>query len=125
MSRTSLILCTAALLSSCSAFQKDKNQQNPKNSNNQPQESQENVDVWLGPGFYYGIWFDNEDDYWGWRGNHRDYPPNRDYYHPSQPIPYHEEERGSREAAPYREGGGGGRGPMRGGGGHSSGGGHR
>lgn len=37
-------------------------------------------DVWFGPGFYYGIWFDNEDDYWAWRRNHRDYPSNREYY---------------------------------------------
>jgi len=46
-------------------------------------------DVWYGPGFYYGIWFDDEDDYWLWRREHRHYPPNRDYYHRDRRIYYH------------------------------------
>lgn len=49
---------------------------------------EEQTDEWYGPGFYFGIWFDNEDDYWGWRGNHRDYPSNRNYYHSDHPIHY-------------------------------------
>lgn len=46
-------------------------------------------DVWFGPGFYYGIWFDNEDNYWAWRHNHRGYPPNHGYYHHDHPVHYH------------------------------------
>ena len=69
-------------------------------------------DGWYGPGFYYGVWFGNEDDYWYWRNQHNNYPPSHRYYHPSHPVPY--------------EGGGHGEGGGRGeGGGHSGGGGHR
>jgi hypothetical protein len=46
------------------------------------------IDVWYGPGYYYGFWFNNEPDYWKWRRNHRDYPSNRNYYHPTHPIRY-------------------------------------
>jgi hypothetical protein len=45
-------------------------------------------DIWYGPGYYYGIWFDDEDDYQGWRYQHSDYPPNRDYYSHDHPIEY-------------------------------------
>jgi len=45
-------------------------------------------DVWFGPGFYYGVWFDNEPEYWQWRRNHWDYPANRYYYHRDRPIYY-------------------------------------
>ncbi len=27
--------------------------------------------VWIGPGWYYGVWFDTEYDYYGWRDGHR------------------------------------------------------
>ncbi|HSX26126.1 MAG TPA: hypothetical protein VLE89_03875 [Chlamydiales bacterium] len=27
-------------------------------------------DSWYGPGWYYGVWFGNEEDFWAWRGNH-------------------------------------------------------
>ena len=46
-------------------------------------------DLWYGPGFYYGIWFEDEDDYWQWRQNHRGYPPNHRYYDPHHPVYYH------------------------------------
>ncbi len=46
-------------------------------------------DIWYGPGFYYGIWFENENDYWHWRDLNRGYPPNHLYYDPHQPIYYH------------------------------------
>lgn len=52
----------------------------------------EEEDVWYGPGFYYGIWFDNEPDYWYWRNDHRHYPSNRNYYHRDHPIHYHHED---------------------------------
>ncbi len=68
----------------------------------QTQEETESVDIWFGPGFYYGLWFENEEEYQEWRGNHRDYPPNRGYYNHDRPVPYHRD--------------GGGRGGPRGGG---------
>jgi hypothetical protein len=45
-------------------------------------------DIWFGPGYYYGVWFNNEDDYQGWRRDHEEYPPNHDYYSPDHPIEY-------------------------------------
>ncbi len=45
-------------------------------------------DTWYGPGYYYGIWFNDENDYWNWRKNHPMYPPNQEYYNPYRPIPY-------------------------------------
>lgn len=51
-------------------------------------------DYWYGPGFYYGTWYDNEQDYWGWRREHPDYPPNREYYNHDHPVEYHPEGRG-------------------------------
>jgi len=45
-------------------------------------------DVWFGPGFYYGLWFECEADYWQWRGQHEEFPANRDYYSPDHPIYY-------------------------------------
>ncbi|MDE3046047.1 MAG: hypothetical protein KGJ02_05335 [Verrucomicrobiota bacterium] len=53
----------------------------------------EEVDLWYGPGYYYGTWFENEDDYREWRRHHLDYPSNRDYYHPARPIEYRRESR--------------------------------
>jgi hypothetical protein len=84
-------------------------------------------DIWYGPGFYYGVWFDSEPNYWEWRQVHWNYPPNRNYYHNRHPIEYHEH---------YRRGNGGGhnmRGQraapggrmQRGGGGHGGHGGHK
>lgn len=75
-------------------------------------EDVESVDVWYGPGFYYGFWFGNESDYWGWRHNHRHYPSNRNYYHPSHPVHYNAGNRGGGNR------GGGSRGGHGGGGGH-------
>lgn len=88
---------------------------------------EDNTDIWFGPGFYYGFWFDNESDYWGWRGNHWDYPSNRNYYNHDHPIHYnHDGNRRDRDGRGDggRDHGGGGRGGERGGGGHG-GGGHR
>jgi len=76
-------------------------------------ESEENVDVWFGPGFYYGIWFDDEPDYWQWRDRHRHYPSNHNYYNHDRPIHYHHNE-------DHHDGG-----ERRGGGGRHGGGGHR
>ena len=45
-------------------------------------------DVWFGPGYYYGLWFENEADYWQWRGQHEEFPPNRDYYSRDRQIFY-------------------------------------
>lgn len=88
----------------------------------------EEQDIWFGPGFYYGIWFDDEQDYWGWRGNHWDYPPNRYYYNHDHPVEYHHDGSGryrgyNRDRGDFRSGGHG-EGDFRGGGGHG-GGGHR
>jgi len=47
------------------------------------------TDVWYGSGYYYGLWFDDQDAYWRWRYEHRDYPSHRLYYHQSRPIYYH------------------------------------
>ena len=65
-------------------------------------------DIWYGPGFYYGIWFDNEDDYRGWCRDHPNRPPSRQYYNRDHPVPYQHEEHGE----------GGGHGHAGGGGGH-------
>lgn len=78
------------------------------------------VDVWYGPGYYYGTWFDTEDAYWGWRGNHLDYPANVNYYNRNYPVNYNrnnaqENRAGDRGDAMNRGGGGGHAG---GGGGH-------
>ena len=54
--------------------------------------SSNSEDIWFGPGFYYGVWFDNEQEYWEWRGNHMDYPPNRDYYNHDHPIHYNRDD---------------------------------
>jgi len=45
-------------------------------------------DMWFGPGYYYGVWFNNEEDYRTWRGDHQEYPPNHDYYSHDHPIEY-------------------------------------
>jgi len=45
-------------------------------------------DMWFGPGYYYGIWFDHQGSYNAWRRNHQEYPPNHDYYSPDHPIEY-------------------------------------
>lgn len=45
-------------------------------------------DKWFGPGYYYGIWFEEEPAYWQWRGQHEEFPPNHDYYSPDRPIYY-------------------------------------
>lgn len=66
-------------------------------SSTHPKEAEQRVvvenyieyDVWYGPGFYYGIWFINENDYWVWRRRHRGWPPNRHYYHRHKRIYYH------------------------------------
>ena len=79
-------------------------------------------DVWFGPGFYYGVWFDNEDNYWRWRGNHRGYPSNRGYYHHDHPVHYNHNHNNPNHQ--HHEGGHGHSGGSHGGGGHG-GGGHR
>lgn len=73
------------------------------------EDTYEDEDLWYGPGFYYGVWFENEDDYWGWREHHRDYPPNHRYYDPHHPVHYHYDD---------GHGGGGHEGGGHGGGGH-------
>ena len=45
-------------------------------------------DRWFGPGYYYGVWFEDEATYWQWRGQHEEFPPNHDYYSPDHPIYY-------------------------------------
>ena len=92
-----------------------------EDDDDETEEYLEEPDFWFGPGFYYGVWFDNEDDYWQWRGNHKDYPPNHHYYNKDHPIYYNRGDEQPREreqprdfhGAPGRGGGG-----MRGGGGH-------
>ena len=68
-------------------------------------------DIWFGPGYYYGVWFNNEEDYQGWRRNHEEYPPNHDYYSHDHPIRYHPDgdERELHEGGIDRGGHGGGR----------------
>jgi hypothetical protein len=40
-----------------------------------------------------------------WRGEHRDYPPNRGYYNHDHPVPYHRDGGGPRGRAAGRGGG--------------------
>lgn len=84
--------------------------------NNTYEEEYINQDVWYGPGFYYGIWFDNEQNYWGWRNEHWDYPPNHHYYNHDHPVEYHHEDhqgehdRSRHDGEEHRGGGRGGHG---------------
>jgi hypothetical protein len=62
--------------------------------------NEEREDTWYGSGYYYGYWFDDEEEYWTWRSNHPGYPSNRGYYNREHPIPYHQEgERGDQGPA--------------------------
>jgi thioredoxin-related protein len=72
-------------------------------TNSQTDAYEEEEDIWFGPGFYYGIWFANEQDYWQWRRNHRDYPPNHRYYNHDHPIRYHSDDH-RREDDRHRDG---------------------
>lgn len=89
-----------------------------KNTQESPyaEEYEEYDDLWFGPGFYYGIWFESEPNYWEWRNDHPDYPSNRNYYNKDHPVEYHPEEHErmpeNRGEEHYRGGGGmhGGRG---------------
>ena len=47
---------------------------------------------WRGAGYYYGIWFDTEEEYLVWIAGHPEYPPNGEYYNPNYPIYYYPEE---------------------------------
>ncbi|MBS3904950.1 MAG: hypothetical protein KGZ39_06460 [Simkania sp.] len=40
---------------------------------------EENTVIWVGPGLYNGIWFDNEDDFDDWHRNH--YYDGHEHYH--------------------------------------------
>lgn len=60
--------------------------------------------LWIGPGWYYGVWFDNEVEYDGWYHDHRRWD---DRHHDGQHR--------------HHQGGG----HHRGGGGHHGGGGHK
>ena len=78
------------------------------------------VQVWVGPGWYYGFWFDNEYEYNDWHNNHwNNYHNNRPHNGPNNP-PHHGPN------GPNGPGGGGHRPPEggggRGGGGHGGGG---
>jgi len=42
--------------------------------------------IWIGPGWYYGVWFDNEVDYDGWYRDH-----GHDYHHGHHRGGYHSE----------------------------------
>ncbi|HSX37898.1 MAG TPA: hypothetical protein VLE95_03615 [Chlamydiales bacterium] len=67
-------------------------------------------DYWQGPGFYYGIWFDNEWDYDGWHEGHGHHH-GREGHHEHGGGGHHEHGGGG-----HHEHGGGGH--HRGGGGH-------
>lgn len=60
-------------------------------------------DIWFGPGFYYGIWFSEEQEYWYWRDQHRDYPPNRNYYNHDHPVEYHPQDHEGHYQEEHRE----------------------
>lgn len=66
----------------------------------QPPEDVKSVDVWYGPGYYYGYWFDDEDIYWVWRRKHAYYPPNRSYYNHNRPIYFSGSRRDDRGRGP-------------------------
>lgn len=85
------------LLMSCNAS--SNQEQLPQNEQNVQQNQEE--DVWLGPGFYYGIWFDQEEDYWYWRKEHPEYPPNRAYYDANHPVYYQDKNHPYHEEAPH------------------------
>ena len=83
-------------------------------------------DGWYGPGFYYGIWFDDEDGYWQWRNRHPNYPPSHRYYNHDHPVPYaHQGGDGHGDGHGEGPGEGHGDGGGHSGGGHSGGGGRR
>lgn len=56
----------------------------------EPEETQEEV-IWVGPGWYYGIWFDNEEDFYAYRESryhhgehyHEEHHQQRHENHPS------------------------------------------
>lgn len=100
--RTVLWICTFSLVAACSGQEGKGQSQGSSNVQR---------DVWLGPGFYYGTWFDHEEDYYSWRNDHRDYPPNRPYFDRNERIYYHPEDRDrgdGRRGDGARGGGGGG-----------------
>jgi hypothetical protein len=115
INRNFYFLITSLVLSAHSLSATDTGRVDTQKIQNSKQENQYNQteDVWFGPGFYYGIWFDNEDEYWGWRGNHLDYPRNREYYNHDHPVDYYpngrgegEEHRSAREEEDARREGG-------------------
>ena len=81
-----------AILYIVSAVSLDAMSYRQKKTGDEDKDTYVEEDVWFGPGFYYGIWFENEDDYWEWRRNHKDYPSNRNYYHRERPDKGHYEE---------------------------------
>lgn len=68
--------------------------------------------IWIGPGLYYGIWFDNEWDYNDWYGHHH-HGHGHDGHHGG----------GHHDGGHHGGGGGGHHGGGHGGGGHHGGGG--
>jgi hypothetical protein len=93
------------------SMQADDSQDSKKQEYYQNEYVEENYvdqDVWFGPGYYYGLWFENENDYWGWRDYHRDYPPNHNYYNHDHPMEYnHDQHRSNqmhRDGDPGRSG---------------------
>ena len=53
------ILIAVLVLSGCVSRSSDR--QDDDNDNDNGSDYTE-YDVWFGPGFYYGVWFDDEDD---------------------------------------------------------------
>jgi hypothetical protein len=76
----------------------------------QDEDEGEAPDVWYGPGFYYGVWFATEANYWQWRSNHPYYPPNHNYYNANHPVYYNHNEDHENHGDHGDHGGGGHRG---------------
>lgn len=80
--------------------------------------------IWIGPGLYYGFWFENEYDYHNWcRNNYHNYRHNHDHNHDHEHN-HGDHGHGGGERREGRGGSGHG-GGGHGGGGHGGGGGHR
>ncbi len=86
----------------------------------QKEEVDETV-IWIGPGWYYGQWFEDEDVFYGYQRDH--------YYHDDHHHDGHDHHNGGHDHHDGHHGGdhggGHGGGDHHGGGGHGGGGGHK
>jgi|GEM_PF-1718465 hypothetical protein len=63
------VFCVSSFLTACS--------QNPvlvsqNDTENDLENDSDQPVIWIGPGWYYGIWFNSEDDFHHWNHDHHD-----------------------------------------------------